>query len=126
MAQAVFNSKATKLGMPFTADSCGIYADHSPVSIGARSALSAKGINFDYTSKPVSQKLIADSDYIFCMTENHARAVISMFPQFADKVYVFPSEISDPYGGDKDVYLSCLDEISDGVALIIEKLGKIK
>lgn len=122
MAMAVFNNAATVDGIDYIADSCGLYAESSPVSQEAKNALSDIGITLDYTSKQINEDLVKSADYIFGITRNHARSIIAMYPQYADKVYMFPEDISDPFGGNIDVYKTCLNEISDGVNEIIKKL----
>lgn len=122
MAQAVFNDRAAKIGADIQADSCGLYADGSPVSHNAKSALNEIGIDFDYTSKPISEALLEQADYIFGITKNHGRAVISAFPKVSDKVFLFPTDISDPYGGSLDTYKACLSQICEGVDAIMAKL----
>lgn len=122
MAQAVFNILVKDSGVELLADSCGLYADGSPISENSKKALFDAGIDFDYISKPISEKLVSEADYIFGITRNHGNAIITMFPDYADKVYAFPMDISDPFGGNLETYKACLTEISKGVHLIFNKL----
>lgn len=121
MAEAIFNHLTDSKDL--SAFSCGIYGDGvSPISGNAKTALSEIGIDFCHTSTPISKELVEDADYVIGMTENHARTIISMFPEYADKIYAMPSDISDPYGGNLGVYESCRDEIYECVKSLIKTL----
>ena len=69
-----------------------------------------------------AKELLEKSDYIIGMTANHARNIISMFPEYADKIYAMPSDISDPYGGNLETYRACRDEITECVKSLITAL----
>lgn len=121
MAQAIFNSLA--VGTELSACSCGIYGDGiSPISKNAKSALAEIGIEFEHISAPISKELIKNADFIVGMTSNHARNIIALFPEYADKVYAMPMDISDPYGGNIETYRSCRDEIEICVKQLIKTL----
>ena len=125
MAEAVFNSMATEKSIEFIADSCGLYADGtSYITENAKNALLEIGIECEHVSKPLSEKMLAEADYILGITNDHARAVISMFPQYSKKVYAFPLDITDPYGGDISVYKECLKQIQKGVDSIVNSLSE--
>ena len=122
MAEAVFNDEAKKRGLDFNASSAGLFADGAPLSRGAHFALKQKGIEFEHVSSTVNARMLEQSDYVFGITQNHARNLISMFPEYAEKIYSFPEDISDPFGQSDEVYVLCLSQISDGVDRIIEFL----
>ena len=124
MAQAVFNNITKEKGLDFISDSCGLCTDESPISKNARNALLNSGIDFECYSKQINEKLVSEADYVITITQRHRQAVISLFPQFADKVFSFPFDISDPYGADLNEYTLCLQQIKTGVEAIIEELVK--
>ncbi len=127
MAQALFNKICETEGLDFIADSCGIYADgFSPVSDNAKLALKNVGIEFNHISQPLSNKMASEADYIFGITDSHARTLMDIFPECSEKIYRFPLDISDPYGANLDVYENCLKEIEAGVRHIITKLSENK
>ena len=124
MAQEVFNSEASKSGIDANAFSCGIYADGaSPISTNAKAVLKKENIISKHISKVVSKDILQDADVIFGITTNHARTLIEMFPEYSDKIYVFPIEIADPYGMGFDEYEFCLDQIKTGVKSILNVMG---
>lgn len=119
MAEALFNDMAKDITGLY-ATSCGICADGiSPISENAKLALSECGIDFSHTSCIASDKEFSDAYMIVGITARHAMWVIQNFPQYKDKVYAMPSDISDPYGQDIDVYRKCLDEIRTAIMKIL-------
>ena len=123
MAEAVFNRLTWEDGK-FFATSCGIYGDGvSQISENARIVLKELGINFNSVSTPVSEEILRKADTVICMTKNHASMLLSMFPQYADKIFVMPKDISDPFGGDIEVYRKCRDEITECIKIIINTLS---
>ncbi len=125
MAKELFNAKAEILN--FTADSAGIAtSDGFPISDNARAALEECGINTNHVSKPLTRELLCTCDYIIGMTSIHAKLILDAFPDLKSKVYSFPTDICDPYGGDLELYRRCRDEISSGLDIIINKLQNDK
>lgn len=123
MAQALFNYICESEDLDFSADSCGIYADGiSPVSYNAKQVLKDIGIEFNHVSQPISNEIMSEADYIFGITKSHAHTLINFFPEYSEKIYNFPTDIIDPFGGELDVYENCLKEIEKGVRLIITKV----
>ena len=106
MAMALFNDIAKKENIDASALSAGLFTeDGLPYSENSVLALSEDGISM-----------------IFGLTYSHGQGVISAFPEYADKVYRFPMNISDPFGGDIVTYKRCLSQIKDGIMKIIEFL----
>ncbi len=121
MAEALFNSQAKDLD--FTAFSCGIYADGtSPVSDNTKKTLAEIGIDFVHTSSPVTKQALNEADYVIGITANHTRSLISMFPEYEDKIYTMPVDIPDPYGGGIEIYRQCRDMLSVCVKDIIKTI----
>lgn len=122
MAEAVFNSMVADAS-DFSASSCGIYADGvSPISENARKALLDIGIEFTHTSRPLTEKLIEEADIIIGISASHARTLINSYDRYKDKIFAFPFDVSDPFGGDLDIYKKCLKQIREGVSVIINTL----
>ena len=122
MAQAVFNDITKRKGLEFHSDSCGLNADGSAISKNAHDALLALGINFESFSKQINKEMLSEADYVIAISQRHRQAVISMFPEYTDKVFDFPFDISDPYGSDFNEYALCLQQIKSGVEAILEEL----
>ena len=123
MAEALFNDIAKKENIDASALSAGLFTeDGLPYSENSVLALSEDGISIEGSSKQLNAELVKDADMIFGLTESHGQGVISAFPEYADKVYRFPMNISDPFGGDIVTYKRCLSQIKDGIMKIIEFL----
>lgn len=123
MAQAVFNDKAKKLKISASAFSRGLCADSSPISDNASAALCELGISdFKHISQTVSKEDVHKADVIIGISSRHAARLIAEFPSYCDKIYAFPFDISDPFGGSIDVYRKALCEISEGIDIIIREV----
>ena len=123
MAEALFNHAAKAENLDAVAASAGLYTeDGLPYSENSVLALAEDNITLSGKSKQLTEMDVKENDMIFGLTENHGKGVISAFPEFADKVYRFPADISDPFGGDIVTYKRCLAGIRDGVEKIIEYL----
>ncbi|MBP5245957.1 MAG: low molecular weight protein arginine phosphatase [Clostridia bacterium] len=121
MAQALLGNEAKKRGLDIIALSAGIFANEGEkYSENARLALKEKGIDFDGSSKKLGKKDLEECDFAFGMNSSVAHALCASFPESAEKIYVFPKEISDPYGKDLNAYKDCLEEIKSGIDLIVK------
>ncbi len=83
-------------------------ADH------AVEVLSGRDIDIsNHRTHALSQELIQSADHIFTMTESHRSTVSSMAPSAAHKTetLILGEDVSDPIGGDQDVYTACADMI---------------
>ena len=84
--------------------------------------LAEMGIEHEHISTPITKDLIEKADFVIGMTANHARSIISMFPEYSDKIYAMPNDICDPYGGNLSVYKTCRDEITECIKSLLRTL----
>ena len=127
MAEAVFNNEAGSRNIDIRAYSCGIYADGiSSISKNAQKALANSGISSNHVSCIINKEILKDADYIFGMTQNHAAAIKNLYPEYSDKIYSLPIDISDPFGADLDIYQNCLEQIKTAINIILDKSGDKK
>ena len=123
MAMALFNDLAAKSNINASALSAGLYTENGiPYSENSVLALKEEGIGLSGSSCQISEELVKECDMIFGLTASHGQGVISAYPEYADKVYRFPADISDPFGGDIVTYKRCLAQIRDGIERIAEYL----
>src|ERR1044071_3492992 len=83
-------------------------------------------------SRMITPELVQEADYIFGMTHSHIDTVTLLYPFAAEKTFllrefdetldIFEKDISDPIGGSYDVYLSCRDQIEQGMVSILNFL----
>ena len=104
--------------------------DGQPPSPYAVKALKELGIDISrLRSCCLTADLVAQADYIFGMTHGHVDTVAMLFPPAAEKAFVlrefdetldtFEKDIADPIGGSYEVYLSCRDQIEQGIASML-------
>lgn len=115
MAMFLFNKIADDRKLNAVADSAGLAAYGDPINENSVKALAKMGIkNADYTSKRLSFYMVDEADYIVVMTNDHKNALISAGVD-QNKIIVLGNGIADPYGGDEEIYSSCLEKISYGI-----------
>ena len=103
----------------YTATSAGLYArEGDPITPAAADALRESGIpprpDNDYTAhraRLVNAALVAEADEIVGLTASHAMQLLMRFPEAASKIRTLPMDISDPFGGDAEVYRTCLAQL---------------
>ncbi len=123
MAQAVFEAKVSELGICAVSFSRGLCADGSGISDNAKAALCEIGISgFEHISQTVSKEDVQEADIVIGITSRHAAKLCAEFPGLCDKIYAFPFDISDPFGGSIDVYRKALCEISEGIDVILREV----
>ena len=96
----------------------------------ARKALEELEIlDFEHTSKQISDEDIKSSDLVLTMTSSHKMHLKSIFPKYGQKIFTLSEKaygkdkaISDPYGQSEDVYKLCAKEIKEAVKKLLEKI----
>ena len=112
MAEGMFRVLAEKYGVKdVECSSCGISAyDGMPVSRYAVTAAAEYGADIRaHRSRSLTEDMLADDTLFVCMTKGHASRLLPYLPP--ENVRVLGSGISDPFGGDEDVYRRCAAEI---------------
>ena len=123
MAEAIFNKKAIECGIDAVAFSRALSANGSGISQNAQAVLTEIGIdNSEHISKTVSEADMRKADFVIGITSRHASALIGAFPMYCDKVFAFPFDVSDPFGGNEEVYRKARNEISRGIDIVIREL----
>ena len=132
MAEALFQKAAGQFG--FRALSAGIGAlDGTPASPHAVAAMKEIGIDISgHRSRSLNAELVQKADYIVCMARHHMAAVISQFPEAAEKTFLLrefdPSlqpeelDVPDPIGGSLEEYRRCRDMIQRSIGPLLEFL----
>lgn len=80
-------------------------------------------------SRMLTPDLVRQADYIFGMTHSHIDTVMMLYPFAAEKTFLlrefdetldqFEKDISDPIGGSYEVYLTCRDQIEQGIPSLL-------
>lgn len=96
-------------------------ADEAIEAIGNRG-----GSLLRHASRRVSVELVMHADLIFAMTRSHRDALLSCFPEAADRLRLLDPEggdISDPIGCDQATYRRTAQQIEAHLSILIGELG---
>src|SRR6266850_7851555 len=133
MAEGIFR-QATRGRGDYRVLSAGLGAmEGQPPSPYAVQAVRELGIDISgQRSRMLTAELVHQADFIFGMTHSHIDTVMLLYPYAAEKTFLlrefdetldlFEKDISDPIGGSYDVYLSCRDQIEQGIASLFRFL----
>ncbi len=125
MAEGIFNLKAKRLALDWTACSGGISVFASmPVSDYAQKAAGKRGADLSaHLSCQVSEEMVKDSDAVLCMTASHALRLGTLFPEHKEKIrLIAKGDISDPFGGSEEEYEKIAAEIESAVDALIDTI----
>lgn len=121
MAEGIFNNLAEENGLSVRAKSFGMSTvDGMPVS--ANSVKVCNEIGIDLTNKRSNEAGNEDlKKYykFYCMSQSHADMLKFYFGIAEEKLAVMG--VSDPYGGNEEIYRVCRDEIYNYVKEIIKE-----
>lgn len=121
MAEGIFNKLAEEKKLSVRAESFGMAtADGLPVSENSVKACSEIGVDLtDKKSNAVGSVDLKKYDKFYCMSQSHADILKIYLGVDEEKIAVMG--VSDPYGGDENVYRICRDEIYNSVEEIIKE-----
>lgn len=117
-------------GIVITATSAGVSAgDGDPTSPEAIIALEAMGIvSPRHRSRQLTRAMVADAEVIFTMTGAHRRAILSVDPSAAAKVFTLDpdaKDIPDPIGGPLEVYRQTAHRLLEVIRTRLEQLDQL-
>lgn len=131
MAEALLR-RATRDRSDLRAISAGIGAIYGqPPSSHAVRALSEVGVTLEgFRSRMLTAELVDQADYIFGMTRGHVEGINLLYPHAAEKTFLlrefdeslgpYEKDIADPIGGSIEVYLTCRDQLEQGIASLLK------
>src|SRR5437870_12920987 len=135
MAEGLFRHAVKGRG-DYNVLSAGVGAvEGQPPSLHAVRALRELGIDISrQRSRMLTGELVQQADYIFGMTHSHVDAVTLLYPQAAEKTFLLrefdetldnhEADIGDPIGGSYETYLSCRDQLEQGIASMLNFLDQ--
>lgn len=127
MAEGFFRALGGEEKTGLSADSAGLYtSDGLPASENAVTAAGELGADISaHRSKALTPELAREAKYLVCMTGSQYDNLCAALPNCADKVFTLaPGDISDPFGGDLEIYRRAASEIKAAVESIIGRLAK--
>ena len=121
MAEAICSILAKRRLVKVDTDSAGLFAAAgSPMSFYASEAIKRLyGQEVYHSSKMLSPELVRKSDLIVAMTDAHLAAIRQCFPEA--HAISMPCDISDPFGGDLDDYISCAEKLEEGIGILFDR-----
>lgn len=100
-----------------------------PASDHAIAEMAERGIDLSYhRARPITRQMVVEVDLVLVMTQNHAEAVKTAFPDHANKIHLLSEmtgrayDIYDPYGSSRMEYASTAKELEE---LIENGYGRI-
>jgi protein-tyrosine-phosphatase len=139
MAEVLLKDKIEKCNVTekIAVSSAGVAVwEEGEASIGAQTVMKQRGINLvSHRSRRLFLEDIASADLVLTMTAGHKAAVLSIMPEARHKVFTLAEfagehrDISDPYGGNTDIYEACAVQIEKSLenswCKILELAGKM-
>lgn len=133
MAEALFIKMLQDVGKEdgYSVTSSGIAAiEEMSASENAIRVMEEEGIDLSlHRAKSFSKELLS-ADFIVTMTKNHKDFILNQFPQVKGKLFTLgeisgdDGDISDPFGGDEEVYRRAATEIKEKLRIMLERLEK--
>ena len=124
MAQAIARKIIDERKLCLTASSGGCATcDGAPASDYSAIVCEEHGLDLSaHRSCQLTVHDIAEDRVFVCMTASHERWLAALGVH-EDRIYRFDEDISDPFGGDIDVYRACFDQLYGAVSKIIFRLS---
>ena len=120
MAEGIFNYLDRGRELKTAAESFGINAiPNDTPSENAYRACKEIGVDISgKTSRNISDVNLKEYLHFYCMSDTHSRILKDYFSVDAEDITTL--NISDPYGGDIEVYRQCREQIYEEVKKIVE------
>lgn len=113
--------------------SAGVYAfPGDSASVNAKLVLEDNQISHNHMASTFSEKDVEWADYIFTMTEGHKQLIASRYPQAIERTFTlkefvlgdpYDRDVSDPYGGSKQMYERTFIELKQLISGLVEKIN---
>ena len=129
MAEAFARDAAKRKNLDIEVSSAGIAAmDGDAASDNSVAAMQKYGIDISYhRARRLTQDIARSADKIYTMSLSHKQAIDLFYPDCAAKTEVLGTfGVSDPYGGNAEVYESCAAQIKELVERIFDVDIKIR
>ena len=121
MAEGIFKKLLAEKGMDAEVLSAGISTlDGMPPSENAVKAAAKYGADISsHRSRMLRSDMMKDGTVYLCMTRTHS-AILKSAGIDDESIRVL--DVSDPYGGDEDVYENCAEEIYEKLKAFAEEI----
>lgn len=78
-----------------------------------------------HESQPLTVRMLTQADYVFTMTRAHRMSILQQYPEFSARVQTVSADgrdVSDPIGQGMEEYRRCLEQITDSLQGILQKV----
>lgn len=106
--------------------SAGVAGGFGGASEQAQAVMRERGIDLsDHASQSVTAELLERADRIYALTASHRAAIMSLSSTAGDRVQLLceSGDVSDPVGGDVELYRKCAARIEECVRNRLEELA---
>ena len=125
MAEVILKSKLKNLGIKnIKVSSAGLAtSDGLKMSKNSFEALKLMGYKpYGFKSRMLTEQMIYKSHAVICMTDSHKNALSNYLNVYTISQITGLENISDPYGGNINVYIKTSHQIEDACNIILEKI----
>jgi len=130
IAEKLFNHYASRINLPYSADSAGLLPGGQSISTASMQLLLERGIleARDHISKQITPEMIQGSYLVLTMEERQRDFLRMQEPKQIRKIFTLneyigeTGDIADPFGADLDTYRETFNIIDDRIQRLIEKL----
>jgi Protein-tyrosine-phosphatase len=129
MAEAIFNK--INDAKDIKAYSAGIMAILGTKTSENAALVIKENLDIDISSEParlLNREMSEGADLILAMTDGIEKSVKSVYPEYINKIFTLneyiglDSNISDPFGGDLQVYRQTFKQLNNSILLLNNKL----
>ncbi|AOZ73807.1 protein tyrosine phosphatase [Clostridium pasteurianum] len=129
MAEAIFNKFCNIEGV--LAFSAGLSVVPESITSKNSALLVKENLDMDLASRKavqLTEEMIEEAELILTMTSYMADIIKNKFKQHKSKVYPLNEyvslgkDITDPYGGDINIYTNTFNDLKESIELLIKKL----
>jgi protein-tyrosine phosphatase len=120
MAESVIRAGIAERGLSLEVRSAGVHALHGepahPESVLAIARAQLPDIS-NHRSRPVTRRMLEESDFVLCMEHAHRDTLIASAPAFAGRIKLFghwlDTEIADPVDEPAEEFDKCLMQLNE-------------
>ena len=122
MAMCLFNDFCRRQGLPYRAESAGIFAaEGSPASDGAFFEMKARGLDLSrHVAQPLTGMLARGARLVVTMGEAYVPKARERCP--GTRVVAFRPPVNDPFGGSATVYRATAEDLLSRLPWVLEQL----
>jgi protein-tyrosine phosphatase len=135
VAQYLAARLARDAGLSWTVASAGVEAEIGcGMTPGAVRSLASRGVRGAlHVARRLDERMLADSDQVYALTDAHRRIIAARFPAHAGKISILRSaaglsdaDVEDPYGESDAVYEECAARIEEALKILIRRNSHVE